>query len=575
MENFREIAKKISRSVIITQKILVLAALPLLLLTRPAFAEDPIPLDFVNVGTVESDGNNTNEVVASMQFVSNTQTKFKWQFQGTGTSGFTGIFHSFDKFSTTSTAETKNLTSYSKFVIGITAPQGTRTKFEVKDGAGKTGFITLPSPAGGGEAIFSIPFTIPFFAVLDFSKIKEVNTIITAAQNPGTAQKEMIVNFGYYPVVLPNPALGISDVTSLGPYVTGGFHAEGATETITFLSPKSIQQTYNLNNQIAGVFHVFDNPATDDKDPMTTDDIETIDLQTAAGGTLVMGVQAPSGTTVKVEATDKNGVARLIYLVGQNGAKKFYSIPNAMFEDVDKTQIKSLNILLDGKYPAQPQTGTMELDFGTYPFTPMISPDSGLNLFDVTWIDPTYSYGSFKAGAVNVGLLIDTNFTAIFTFDFTPPGGGPKTLTKSAMAGTLTQPLRVTKINEPAPILPFSSYAGIYHSYDNPMTTESVETLNLQTVGSGSGTLVIGIEAPANTTVKVQVKDITGKTDSVYLIDTDGTEKFYAMPSTLFDGIDVTKVTGIDLVLEKDLPPQPLPPQTEEGIMIAEFGLYL
>ncbi len=185
----------------------------LLVTNQTVFAESITSFDFANSGVLDSDGAGT-VVTASMTILSKTQTKLAYHLD---TTGFAGIFHTFDDFSTPG-VETKNLISlgYSAFTIGVTAPTGIKSRFEVKDGAGHTWFKTLTS-TGGSEKIYTMPFSE--FLTIDFTKVKEINLILLGTDNPN-AQGELTLNFGYYPftpTVAPNPALTISDVTSLQP----------------------------------------------------------------------------------------------------------------------------------------------------------------------------------------------------------------------------------------------------------------------------------------------------------------------------------------------------------------------
>ncbi len=442
-------------------------------------------------------------------------------------------------------------------VVGIQTPAGTIVKLEAKDVNGKVDSVSLAGQ-DGSKKYYSIPSAL--LDDISVTNVKEINLVLDGSL-PIPKNGEMKVDFGFYPFVPsvePNPALNIADVTSLTPYLTGGFTDSRAVQTLTYLSETSVQSVYQLNMGFAGIFHIFDDPAT----PF----LESANLQILPNGALVIGVQAPAGTIVKLEAKDASGTD-FVYLTGQDGGEKFYSIPASAFDDVNTAAIKEINVVLEGSLPGQPQQGTMTLDFGKYPFTPSVAPDPSVDISDVTFI-PNFGAGVFSMGKVEVQLTLLSPLTAQFDFDFTPGDGGKinKVLGVANPGGPI-QPSHVQKLNGSVVITPPPAFAGMFHLYDDSETPGTVETINLQTIGSGK--LVLGIQGPAETTVKLEAKDAAGASDFVYLVGQDGNPKYYSVPYALFDSIDPAKVKEINLVLESQQPDQP-----KEGSLLVDFGLY-
>ncbi len=92
------------------------------------------------------------------------------------------------------------------------------------------------------------------------------------------------------------------------------------------------------------------------------------------------------------------------------------------------------------------------------------------------------------------------------------------------------------------------SYVGSVSSYDNFGTTTTLESHNL--TADGVTDLTVGLRLDSGTgSIMLELQDVNGVQRAVTLTGVDGTERFYRVPLTSFAGIDLTKITNINVVI--------------------------
>jgi hypothetical protein len=125
----------------------------------------------------------------------------------------------------------------------------------------------------------------------------------------------------------------------------------------------------------------------------------------------------------------------------------------------------------------------------------------------------------------------------LVAFDSNAPSpDGTATLTQSS----------ATRFNINYNVTNAGSFGGSITSFDN-FNTGTIEKVNL----SGQ-TLVFGLRDPGVPgKVVLQLEDNTGKKAKIYLTGVDGTERFYSIATSLFTGIDLTKIKNIVLLIEQ------------------------
>jgi len=472
--------------------------------------EDTTSLDFLNAGALDSDGNG-NQITAEWEVTSETQGTLNFQVNETG---FAGIFHSFDDPGT-QPVEIADLTNIDPFILGIVIPQDMVVTFEVKDNQAHTNKAYLIEPTGTEQFY---PITQDLFPDIDFTQILEMNLMIEGTLNPNAGGR-LDLRLGFYlfdPEIEPDGNLGINDVTSLNNFGFAGFNGGGATQDFEVVSDTESRLTYNLVNQngFVGVYHAYD-------DPDTPGFIETINLTHLEQ--LVMGISAPAGTVLKLEVKDIGNVVDFVFLVSQDGSEKFYGIDPALFESSDISQVKEINLVIDGDNPLN---GILNLRFGFYESNFVVMPDPTKGLEDITLLD-VQNFGTLDSDGQENGVTVVMDQPSSTQLDVTYHVGVE------------------------------NGFAGIFSTYAVPQDLSLLEDL------------IFGLGAPVDTIVRLELKDQSNVTQSVSFGGFDGIEtKYYANFLEHFDQVNLTAITHINWVIfeaENDV---------IDGTLSLRFGVF-
>jgi hypothetical protein len=247
----------------------------------------------------------------------------------------------------TPTKEFADLSAGDSFVFGLSGPAGSKIKFEVVDASGNVGTIILSS----------LSSTVQYYRIkksdlagaVDLHHVSEIHFVtdqtLAGGNNTGVIH---IVTEGLKPsnLVLPDPALTLSNVTILPKPIVGGVSGGGGllpNNTVTTLNASGTTDTVAFDYDIsgggfAGALLQYDNP--------TTTKIEVKDLSKISN--FVFGITAPTGAgQIKLEFKDATNNLVTLYLQYAGPGEQFYKIPVSYISGVNLTQITQINFIVD------------------------------------------------------------------------------------------------------------------------------------------------------------------------------------------------------------------------------------
>ncbi|PIW65234.1 MAG: hypothetical protein COW12_03410, partial [Candidatus Omnitrophica bacterium CG12_big_fil_rev_8_21_14_0_65_45_16] len=144
---------------------------------------DVTSFNFDNQGAIDSDGGGG---AASAQFQVFSTNYAKLTYEVTVPESFVGLYHAF--------LSAADLSHVDYFVMGIQAPADTRIKLEIKDDQNNVDSVTLIEQTGN-EVFYKI--SKDFFDAINQASVKEINFIVTGADNPNQSG-DFLIHFGDY-----------------------------------------------------------------------------------------------------------------------------------------------------------------------------------------------------------------------------------------------------------------------------------------------------------------------------------------------------------------------------------------
>ncbi len=368
------------------------------------------------------------------------------------------------------------------------------------------------------------------FDEIDVTKIQTISLVVTGVHPSGKLNVDW-GDFAFVPPIpadLSNPAITFAPLTSTGvrPDLTGFASNDFASTAINLVSATFAQVNFKLfnPNSFGGAFLNYDNPATNDNNAGTTTDIETIDLNSAFPNGIVLGLDngGTGITEATLEITDINGNRDSVILKGIEASGKRWKVLTNQFDQIDITKVQTISLLVTGVHVDQ----TLNIDWGLFNFTPAVNSDGS---------NPAIT----KLPATSTGAQPIPSGFASNDFSSSTPTTTSASDVKVAMK-----------------LFSENSFGGIFLSYDNPATddnnagtTADIESINLNTAFPNG--IVLGLSAtdPSVTQVRLEVTDVNGNRDTVILQNVDSTQKRWKILPSLFDQVDLTKISTISLVV--------------------------
>ncbi len=420
---------------------------------------------------------------------------------------FAGAISTFDDYSTVG-KEFKDLSAAGNVTLGLKlgAGQTGDLKLELEDSTGAKSFVILTGITAT-EKFYRV--ALSSFTGIDLTKITGINLVAETGKitNVGV----LTIRLGdFISVINADPALTTGDITRLGFKDIVGFDSDGAgpavTGAVTKQAPTLSTLTYNVTpaNSFAGAISTFDDFSTVGKEF----------LNMTAAGSVTLGLKLGSGQTgdVKLELEDATGAKSFVILSNITSTEKIYRVQLVSFLGIDITKIVGVNLVLEnGKIT---NTGALQIRLGD--FIPVIGNDPALTAGDISHF----------------------NFKDIVGFD--------KDGTGTAVKGDLTkQSSSLSTLSYD--ISQAASFAGAISTFDD-YSTVGKEFKDLS--AAGNVTLGLKLGAGQSGDLKLELEDSTGAKSFVILTGITSTEKFYRVALSSFTGIDLTKITGINLVAE-------------------------
>ncbi|MBI3313232.1 MAG: hypothetical protein HYZ83_03275 [Candidatus Omnitrophica bacterium] len=358
-----------------------------------------------------------------------SDSQFRLNFDVTNTSSTGNAFGgAVFNFAVSDTVKSQDLSGFSKFSFELRtdsacpAPDSQGClKIEFKDTSGRVGAVRLSGITSSFQQ-GDIPKSLFLQSEpnLDFVHIKEIVFVVEHA-NVSPKQGFFEVKTGGLhfdasispdatnPDITKVPQAGRKDdagnTNLIRPDLTGfqsnnmdrrppGTLAESRPEfqdwskvDVNLTSETSAEITFNLFNvggqkvgndvvptSFGGAFIAYDDPKTDDKDPLTTNDIETINLNTVFPNGIVLGLNhgGTGITEVFLEVTDITGKQDKVQLVGIDSTNRRWKVLASQFDEVDITKIKTFALTLAGRHVGQ----KLNVDWGNFSFVPGIVADA-------------------------------------------------------------------------------------------------------------------------------------------------------------------------------------------------------
>jgi len=460
---------------------------------------DESHFNFHIAGDIDSDGAGT-DVSAVLQTLSETTAQTSFTVNDTG---FAGTYHKADNPGTPA-VEKIDLSSATDIIIGLRGPAGLKVKFELHDEAGGIDSVKLIGQDGTNNKFYRIS-TSAFTGVV-LTDITEMNLVVEGAENPNVSGVLHIFFGNYVFTVLPNPLLGLGDITHLDIQNFGGFDDDGAGlngTTVTFnqIASTHVRLDYQFNTAggFAGLFTNYAAP-----------------VNLTALGNLIFGLKAPSGTIVRLQLKDSLGATKTVPFGGLDGVNEvFYSNFLQLFTGVDLTNIDEI-VWLINRSEQTTLTGQLDLRFGIFAFAQSeIAPDPNKTANDVTVLPSTPRVG--RTGGSYDGS--DVLQISSEQFDFVYNG--------------LSDPGR---------------FAGVTVRYDDFTTPEpAIETGDL----SSFSELVFGVSAIGTSKVKVEFEDGDENRIIIPLGSASSTTQYYVIEPQNFTGlINFAEIRFINFIVD-------------------------
>lgn len=330
----------------------------------------------------------------------------------------------------------------------------------------------------------------------------------------------------------PVPAISVQPAQSLpGASVTqlpgrprlGIFQSLPTIQTSSFQQLSDTRLRFNYDVRPAGTFAAlsiqFDN--------LGTSQIESVDLSVASSLNFVFASQysCPSGSKshcFSLELVDVGGNIFRTPFRETPATGRLVSVPRDYIYRLQPPafrldRVRFMNFVFDqGNTTPATRTGWVELEIGGLYTVPSVRPDPTKSTSDVTVLPGVKQLVVFASQPplVSSTANLDSQSKSFFKINYQVPAGG---------------------------------FAGSITSFDD-FGTVPVETQSL-----AGKTLVFSLrDAGKLGTVTMEVEDYFHQKAEVALTGVDATERFYSVPTNLFQGIDITRVRSIVFVIKEE-----------------------
>ncbi|MFA6601073.1 MAG: hypothetical protein WCU74_08705 [Candidatus Omnitrophota bacterium] len=444
-----------------------------------------------------------------------------------------GAFINYDSFATTTTTETINLnTSFPNGIVFELDNLGTGLStilLEVTDKNDKKDSVRL---TGIDATSRRWKVATNLFNDVDVTKIKTLAFVLVGQY----ANAKLNVNWGefqYTPVLQPvaNPAdytISVMPVAqdgnrpnlnALSSFKTDGTDWSSANVTMTSKA-SALVDLYLFNTTSFGGVYVGYSLSTD---PAKN---KTINLNTLFPLGLTVGLdnQGTDITEVSLEVTDVNDKMQSVTLAGVTNTLNKWNAAVTLFDQVDRTQIKTVSLVVKGLHPS----AKLNVQLGDFPFTPVLTavPNPSDYTVSVLPVDAT---------------LRRPNLNALASYD---PIKGDWSSSNVTMTSKSSADVDLYLYNT-------TSFGGVYVGY-SLSTTEPLlnKTINLNTLYPGGLTVGLDNMGTDVTEVYLEVTDIGNKQQSVLLGNVENFLKKWNVAVTLFDAVDRTQIKTVSLVVK-------------------------
>ncbi len=435
-------------------------------------------------------------------------SRFNLNYDLTNAGSFGGSISSFDDFSTLG-KEFQNLTGQT-LIFGLKdAGVPTAVTLQLEDASGQKDQIIL-NGVDGTERFFSVDTAL--FDGINLNQVTGIVFILEQSKltDPTSTLEVRLGGHPFIPTATPDPTKTAADVSSpIGIKNLVGFDSNppnpDATLTFTQASSSRFNLDYNLTpaGSFVGSITSFDDFSTVAK--------ETKDLSNTS---LVFGLKDAGAPSIVLQLEDATGKKDQITLSGIDGTERFFNINTSVFDNVDLTQITGIIFVVEQSKTTDP-TSTLEVRLGGHPFVPAVSPDATKTAADTT------ALGGVKT---------------LSSFDSNPPDPNG-TVTLNQLSGS--------RFNLAYDLTNAASFGGSITSFDD-FATGPKEFQNLT-----GQTLIFGLKDAGAPTVTLQLEDAAGNKDQVVITGVDGAERFFSVDTSLFDGVNLSQITGIIFLLEQ------------------------
>jgi hypothetical protein len=233
------------------------------------------------------------------------------------------------------------------------------------------------------------------------------------------------------------------------------------------------------------------------------------------GNSVTLALNGTAGRTLKVEfvSTSNPNTRRLFYVVLADGQQNF------TFDLTGFGTVALINFVSD-------QTGVTNYTVET----------KGLKYIPSVTFNPALT-------AADISHL--PSFLGLVAFNSAAP---------DPAATALISQSSVTQFSIIYNVANSGSYCGSISTYDNFGTNPEKEYHDLSALTN----LTLGLRLAAGTgTILLELEDSNGVKRSVYLTDVDGTERFYQVALSLFSGVNLARISNINLVIVQGSVTQP------------------
>ncbi len=436
-----------------------------------------------------------------------SKTRFDLVYDLTQEDSFGGSITSFDDFGTTP-KETRDLSGLT-LVVGVQDAGSPALLLQLEDASGAKDQVRLTG-IDSTERFYAIPLSL--FDEIDLTRITVIVFLLEEDRlpDPTSTLKVRLGDHPFIATIFPDPDLTSGDVTALPPTPLLDAFGEAA---LNQFSSSLFDILYDVTDTFSfgGASIHYDDFGTEAPEFKDFFGIES----------LVFGLKGPDGAVIKFEITDADGKTSFIFLKGIKSTDQFWRIPLNLFE-INIRRVTGINFVFENaRTPVK--RGTVRVHTRGLAFVPFADPDPTKTVSDITHF---------------------SGIKSVATFDSGPPDPN------GILARELLSPNRV---NVGYDLTEEGSFGGLIYAFDD-FGTPAIETGNLSSLTN----IVLGLRDAGFGDVTLQLEDSVGNRSKVFLRKVDPLERFWTVPVSLFNGVDLTRIRAIVFVLEQKRLHRPL-----------------